>query len=437
MSKEKPDIDNEMMEGDDETPSGSERLYRLVFEDAPIGLFLYDEKSVIRECNDYFVDIIGSSRKELIGLNMIDSLENEGVLKAIKESLEGGAGLYEGDYLSITGHKEFQIKLFCKPMTDDDGNLVGGVGIVDDLTDLIHAEQSFKESEEKYRLVVENASEAIIVAQDYEIKFVNPKVMAMTGYAESDLIDENFSKMIHPEDLAMVAERHKRRLEGEEIKHIYSFRIVRKDGETRWVEINTVQIAWDEKPATLNFLSDITERKRVEGMIASSEEKFRGLFESSMDGMAFCDMGGKVLDVNRSFVEMLGFTKDELVGRSLKEITPERFHEMEDGLEATKLLIQGDTGMYEKEYLAKEGGTVPVSVRSWLVKDGSGSPAGIWIVARDISEEMRVKGEIRRRMIEIEKLNKFMIGREVRIIEMKKEVNDLLRQHDQTPRYKV
>jgi len=184
-------------------------------------------------------------------------------------------------------------------------------------------------------------------------------------------------------------------------------------------------------------MTGVTERKSVEEIIESSEVKFRGLFESSRDGIVFCDMEGVILNANGSFLNMLGFEKDEIVGRKLVDITPQKWHRMEDEMSFQKLAIEGDTGQYDKEYIKKDGTAIPISARSWLMRDERGETKGIWSMARDVSEELRSKEEIKRRMIEIEKLNKFMIGREMRIIEMKREVNDLLRKSDQTPRYKV
>ena len=125
-------------------------------------------------------------------------------------------------------------------------------------------EEALRESEEKYRLVVENANEAIVVVQDGMIKFVNPKTTEISGYSEEELTSRPFPEFIHLDDREMVIERHLKRLKGDRIPHVYPFRIVAKNGDTRWLEINAVQIIWEGKPATLNFLNDITEKRKLE-----------------------------------------------------------------------------------------------------------------------------------------------------------------------------
>ena len=137
-------------------------------------------------------------------------------------------------------------------------------GVMTDITDRKSAEEEQHKSEEKYRLVVENANEAIVVAQEGYMKFVNPKMIDILGYSEKALLSKPFVKFIHPEDRNMVLERHIKRIKGEEVPPIYDFRVIDKKGNIKWLEINAVAIAWDNQPATLNFLTDMTKRKQDE-----------------------------------------------------------------------------------------------------------------------------------------------------------------------------
>jgi len=112
-------------------------------------------------------------------------------------------------------------------------------------------------SEEKYRLVVENAAEAIFVAQEGMLTFGNPKAAEIIGYSIEELTSSPFQEFIHPDDRERVLDRHLSRLQGEDLPSVYPFRIINRSGKVRWVELNTVFITWEEKPATLNFMSDI------------------------------------------------------------------------------------------------------------------------------------------------------------------------------------
>ncbi|RPJ80890.1 MAG: PAS domain S-box protein, partial [Deltaproteobacteria bacterium] len=116
----------------------------------------------------------------------------------------------------------------------------------------------------QYRWLVENANELILVAQDGLIRFVNQKVYDYLGYSPEELKDTPFIQHIYPEDREKVSERHLKRLKGEDLPGVYHFRVVDRDGKVRWMEINAVLSEWNGKPATLNYINDITERKRAE-----------------------------------------------------------------------------------------------------------------------------------------------------------------------------
>jgi PAS domain S-box-containing protein len=129
------------------------------------------------------------------------------------------------------------------------------------------AQEDRKESEKKYRTLVENAGETIVVAQEGMVKFANPVAETLSGYKRHELLNKPFTDFIHPDDRAMVVERYTKRIQGMEVPVRYIFRLVHRSGETRWVELNAILIDWEGKPATMNFLIDITERKKAEAEI--------------------------------------------------------------------------------------------------------------------------------------------------------------------------
>ena len=148
------------------------------------------------------------------------------------------------------------------------------------------ANDALRKSEEKYRQLIEHSNEAIIVAQDGILKLVNHRMIELTGYLEQELLSRPFSVFIHPDDRAMVVERYQKRLEGVEGPSRYAFRLSSKNGSTRWVEISVVVIDWDKHPATLNFLTDITDRKRADDSLRE-EQQFSKLLLDSLPGIFY------------------------------------------------------------------------------------------------------------------------------------------------------
>ena len=162
------------------------------------------------------------------------------------------------------------------------------------------AEDALRESEDRYRTLIENANEAIFVIQDGRISYANPKLEEIGKFTAEELAQKSFLEFVHPDDRIMVGEYHKRRLTGEPLNNRYVFRIVSKEGSVLWIEINASLITWNGRPAVLVFLSDITERKRSEEALRESEEKFRTLVENSLDGILIVDMTGTILFGNRA-----------------------------------------------------------------------------------------------------------------------------------------
>jgi PAS domain S-box-containing protein len=134
------------------------------------------------------------------------------------------------------------------------------------------AEEALREGEEKYRTLFGKAGQAIYVIQDGKIKFPNPKTEELYGYSAEELASKPFSCFIHEEDRNLVSEGHKKTSGGEDFPGSYPFRIIDKAGNTKWVEINVTPFSWLDKPATLCFLTDISERIRAKTM---EQEKIR------------------------------------------------------------------------------------------------------------------------------------------------------------------
>jgi len=139
-----------------------------------------------------------------------------------------------------------------------------------DITARRRAEEALRVSEDMYRTLVENAVEAITLVQDGIIRFVNRRGAEFTGLTVEQLEGRPFAELIAEEDREMVKALHRRRLDGEELAP-YTFRIRDAAGELKWIEISGVKVAWGGRPATLTFLTDVTDRKRLEEQLRQAQ----------------------------------------------------------------------------------------------------------------------------------------------------------------------
>ncbi|MDY6876524.1 MAG: PAS domain S-box protein, partial [Chloroflexota bacterium] len=133
-----------------------------------------------------------------------------------------------------------------------------------EITERKRVEGALRESEEKYRSLVERANDGIAIAQDALLKYVNQRLTAMTGYTVEEMINTPFADYIFPGELATVAERYERRMAGEDVTPVYETALRHKDGRRIEVEFNVGMTTYQEKPASLAFVRDITARKQAE-----------------------------------------------------------------------------------------------------------------------------------------------------------------------------
>jgi PAS domain S-box-containing protein len=194
------------------------------------------------------------------------------------------------------------------------------------------AEEALRESEQKYRLLINNANESIIVVQDGLFKFINPITLDLLGGdSEQELIDRPFPEFVHPDDRNMIVENYRRLIANEAVPSRYAFRVITRAGLVKWVEFNAALIEWQGKPATLNFLTDITDRKWTEESLRKSEENYRTLFREMLDGFALheilCDGQGNPADyrflaINPALERMTSLKAQDTVGRTVWEVLP-------------------------------------------------------------------------------------------------------------------
>ncbi len=257
----------------EEALSQSEERYRRLVEDSFDGIFVH-EGGKIEFANSRLYEMLGYEREELQGADHL-----------VMYHPDDRPLIRERGHARINGQSvpsQYEVRLQRKDGSAFDAELnarivrFGGQSAVQvclrDITERKRAEEALRESEEKYRLVVENAGDAIVVAQNGIVEFVNPRAMEITGYEYGDLKSRPFLDFIHPDDRQMVAQRYKERLRGEPLRVPYHFRVMAKDESAIWVEIRTVLINWDGMPATLNFLSDITTKRRIEEELLKVEK---------------------------------------------------------------------------------------------------------------------------------------------------------------------
>ncbi|MCX5838708.1 MAG: PAS domain S-box protein [Deltaproteobacteria bacterium] len=258
----------------------SEERYRTLVEYATDIVFRTDGTGRFTFVNPAAIRITGYEAKELIGKHYPTLIRQDMRDEAMKffgrQFVKGIQNTYS-EYCIITkdGHEVWLGQ--NTQLIVENGRVIGFQVVSRDVSAQKQTEEALRESEEKYRLVVENAAESIVIAQDGLLKYMNPMTLKLLGYSEAVLTSMPFVEFIHPEDREKLFEAHIRIMRGEENQPVHQFRVVTSDGTVRWAESRAVVISWEGKPATLNFLTDTTERKRAEELLRESENRYREL----------------------------------------------------------------------------------------------------------------------------------------------------------------
>ena len=173
-------------------------------------------------------------------------------------------------------------------------------------------ERKLKESEKLYRTLIENALETIMVVQDGKIVFKSPSPRMLSGYDNDELLSTPFINFIHPEDRALIVENYRRRISGEVFETRYSFRVIAKSGETRWLEINSSMITWQNKPGLIIFLKDVTDQIAAEKALLKEQKKFKLLTDNMPFGIMIIGPDISIRYVNPKFTEITGYVLDDI-----------------------------------------------------------------------------------------------------------------------------
>ncbi|MGQ0762154.1 MAG: PAS domain S-box protein [Acidobacteriota bacterium] len=298
---------------------------------------------------------------------------------------------------------------------DELGNAVRAMGAMTDISERKEAEEALRESEERYRDLVENSRE-FMCTHDLNglVLSANPAAATALGYE----LDEYVGKKTVP-DILLPEVRHQfdeymARLRKDGATSGIML-VKTKSGETRtWEYYNSLRTEGVTAPVVRGMARDITEELRARKALRQSEGRYRELFENSRDAIYLHDMSGRYLSVNRAAEELSGYSRDEILGKNFTDfVSAEFIPEIRENF-AKK---QGTTGatMYEIEVIKKNGKRVPVEVNSrMLYKEGE--PVAVQGTLRDISERKNTQVILReysRRLVEAQEMERKKIAREL------------------------
>ncbi|WP_051276338.1 diguanylate cyclase domain-containing protein [Desulfovirgula thermocuniculi] len=258
------------------------------------------------------------------------------------------------------------------------------------LSKLKDSQQDLADKERKCTAVIENAAEAILVVQEGSVVYTNRATAELLGYTPQELQSQPFSLLIHPEDRERVEKQVGKLLEGAGGSTKITFRVITKNGESKWAEANAAAMDWEGRPATLYFISDITSRKILEEEIERLLREKSLILDSLTELVLFLDRDMHVIWANRAAAQSVNKRPEELYGGKCYEI----WHGRNTPCQGCPVVRAISTGEF------CSGETTSPDGRHWSisatpVKDDSGNVVGVVETTLDITERKRYEEQLR------------------------------------------
>lgn len=249
-----------------------------IFEKSPIGIFHYDKTGSIVNCNYKLAEILGTSIEQLIGFNVLTSIENEEVKKAVQKALSGETAIFEGEYTSVTGGRTVFLRFIFNPVNQSNSE-TGVIGTAEDISDRKQAEFKVEEAREQLQYILDASPVGVAFSTDGVIQFANPKFVDMFGVSVGD--SSPALEFSEDEKKYLLTKMSR---EGEVTN--YETKMYDADRNEHDILLNCMPFNHEGKEGILGWLLDITERKNAERLIIEAKEKAEEATRAKSDFLA-------------------------------------------------------------------------------------------------------------------------------------------------------
>jgi two-component system, NarL family, sensor histidine kinase UhpB len=255
----------------------------------------------------------------------------------------------------------------------------------------------------------------VILDNAYKVTFVSKNTEDILGYTQQEIQSEILPRFLHPSDLDRFIEclvslvvghgswfweefrfRHKR---GDFIKLIASAHKVNGNNT-----VSGIILGLRVPPSNINKASQDHTMQEPNG------GSLRQLYESINDGIVKTDLDGHIIEANKAYLDLLGVESLEEISGTLKDYTPEKWHNFEDEILGEDSLLNGYSHEYEKEYIRKDGSLIPIHIRKWLIRDDKGTPTGMWAIVRKVDKSKQTKHQLQHTIEELSLLNHYQLN---------------------------
>ncbi|MDP8225842.1 MAG: PAS domain S-box protein [Candidatus Lernaella stagnicola] len=372
----------------------SERRFRSIAENAPVGIILVSNGEVVYT-NREVQQISGRTHEELRGFGVLAAMvpeEHERLIQFVRQVREKGE--LPAQLLLWVERKDGEKRFVrCQFVSmADPPDLLNRLVVVTDLTDIHHARRALEESEERYRMLIEWSPEAIIVHRNGEFLFVNPAAAKLYGAEKPrDLLGHNVMDVVHPEDREIIAQRWSVIFNERRKVLPTETRGVRLDGSVIDVEAVVVPIDYEGEPAALALIRDISERKWAGNEIRRSQERLQAIFNNAATAICVIDHEQRFVQVNNKWLEVMQYSRDDVLRLLIEDVLPAEDREL--GRERAQQLLDGVLAdmRLELRFVRRDGCAIWADLSINTLRNERGEVEALIGVAVDITERKRAE----------------------------------------------
>lgn len=333
---------------------------------------------------------------ELIGRSVISFIHEDDLARAMSVLKKGGKKGENKTEIRIR-HRDgrfFWFEVVGTPIRNEAGKIAGAVLGGRDITQRREVEDSLRQSEATFRALTESTAVAIFVVQGERFRYINPAFTAISGYTLEDLQGLHFWDLIAPEMRDFVRQQGLARQRGESVLSRYEMKFITKTGQDRLGDFGATIIQYEGQPAMIASISDITERKRKEEQLRSSEERYRTIIEDIEDGYFEVNLKGELIFASDPCMKITGTDRKTFIGMNFREFSPpenwpkiyQAFYKVFETGEPLKGLAW--------EVVRIDGIHQFIEVSTSLIRDDAGQPVGFRGIVRDVTERKQREDKI-------------------------------------------
>ncbi|MEM0466122.1 MAG: PAS domain-containing sensor histidine kinase [Candidatus Thermoplasmatota archaeon] len=373
-----------------------EEKYKILFDNFIVAVTLVDQNERIISWNSYAEELLGMNEKDLFMCPVKNLYPEEEWKKIRSENIRQKGIKYRMETQIIKKDNTIiDVELSVCVLHGAEGKTVGSVGIIKDITQLKKTEKELRESEEKYRTIFENSAVAITLtdAQERIISW-NKYTEYLLNMDKEDLFMKPVSSLYPPEEWQKIRSQNIRQ---KGMQHHLETKIIRKDNQIFDValSLSVLKNHQGEIIGSIGVLKDITVQKRMKEALELSEKRFKNLYEKAPVPYHTLSPEGIITDVNEKWCQILGYSKEEVVGKSIFDFIDKTEQESARNSFAQKIYSKKPyAGGNERKYLSKDGREHIFVIHDFLQFDNDFNIKSISTIMEDVTERKKVEQEL-------------------------------------------